>query len=158
MSSTHARSLTLTPVTTAGLRVKLHPCVEFEPYPCGVCTAVSSSLRGSCSSYIQTTSDRLLCPNCAVVQRVQLCCSGRGHGRSESSITACVVHTARHGVHVPARITRSCGAIDQYGYFVPAKFEAIWSSYDRQGCGRLSLLDMLRLLWDKACLSDPFGT
>jgi hypothetical protein len=52
----------------------------------------------------------------------------------------------------------SSGAIDQYGYFVPARFEAIWSSYDRQGRGRLSLLDVLRLVWDKAHLSDPFGT
>lgn len=52
----------------------------------------------------------------------------------------------------------SSGAIDQYGYFVPARFEAIWSSYDRQGRGRLSLLDVLRLVWDKAHLNDPFGT
>lgn len=66
--------------------------------------------------------------------------------------------TARHGAHVAARVTRSSGTIDQYGYFVPAKFEAIWSSYDRQGRGRLSLLDVLRLVWGKAHLSAPFGT
>ncbi len=52
----------------------------------------------------------------------------------------------------------SSGAFDQYGYFIPAKFEAIWDSYDRQGRGRLSLLDVLRLVWNKAQLSNPFGT
>lgn len=53
----------------------------------------------------------------------------------------------------------SSGAYDQYGYFIPAKFEAIWSTYDRSSRGRLSLLDVVRLVWDKAALLDnPIGT
>jgi hypothetical protein len=41
---------------------------------------------------------------------------------------------------------------------VPARFEAIWSTYDRQGRGRLRLLDVLQLVWDKADPSNLFGT
>jgi hypothetical protein len=40
----------------------------------------------------------------------------------------------------------------------PPSFEAIWASYDRQGRSRLSLFDVLRLVWDKAQFGNPVGT
>lgn len=49
------------------------------------------------------------------------------------------------------------GCYDHNGYFVPAKFEAIWERYDRTGKGRLSFWDVLALIQDKVDVRDIYG-
>eukprot|EP00775_Hariotina_reticulata_P008473 gene8473-8656_t len=50
------------------------------------------------------------------------------------------------------------GCISKDGYFLPSAFEAIWSTHDPMGRGRLSLRNVLELVWNKSKFTDIFGS
>ena len=47
--------------------------------------------------------------------------------------------------------------LDNEGRFVPQNFENLFSKYDKNGTGSLSLRELFDLMHGQRCATDPFG-